>query len=230
MRIEPEITGVAIVMVGRFNPAIFTPAWFALHGLLPEKVAESAELQVAHNQVTSFSADWLTLQATTESFSAETVQAPYVRLRDLVTRVFKEYLPHTPAKKLGINRRVHFKVKSAAERDRIGRALAPVQPWGQWGERIEQGSELGGLRSLTMLQIAPEGRARTDQINVTVEPSTRVGNGRVGIYAIVNDHFEIDTTEPGSAERLMELLDREFDASIKHSEAIIDQVMSLARI
>lgn len=229
MRIEPEISGVAIVMVGSFNPAIFTPAWFALHGLLPEKVTDNAELQVAHNQVTLFSADWLTLQVTTERFSADTVQAPYVRLRDLVTRIFKEYLPHTPATQLGVNRQVHFKVKSVAERNRVGRALAPVKPWGQWGERIEQGSEHGGLRSLTMLQIAPEGRAATDQINVTVEPSARVGEGRLGIYVNVNDHFAIDTAEPGSAERLMELFSGEFDASLKRSEAIIDQIMSLAR-
>ena len=229
MRIEPEISGVVIVMVGRFNPAIFTPAWFALHGLLPEKVAESAKLQVAHNQVTSFSADWLTLQATTERFSAETEQSPCVRLRDLVTRVFKEYLPHTPAMQLGINRWVHFKVKSGSERVRIGRILAPVQPWGQWGERIEQGSEPGGLRSLTMTQIAPGERAATDRINVTVEPSTRIAEGRLGIFVSVNDHFEIDATAPGSAERLMKLLDREFDASLKHSEAIIDEIMSLVR-
>lgn len=229
MRIEPEISGVAIVMVGHFNPAIFAPAWFALHGLLPEKVAESAKLQVAHDQVTSFSADWLTLQVTPDRFSAETEQSPCVRLSDLVTRVFKEYLPHTPAMRLGINRSVHFKVKSIDERIRIGRILAPVQPWGQWGERIEQGSEPGGLRSLTMTQVAPGERAGTDRINVTVEPSARIAEGRLGIYVNVNDHFEIDATEPRSAERLMELLDRKFDASLKHSEAIIDEIMSLVR-
>ncbi|MCY3941826.1 MAG: hypothetical protein OXG29_12200 [Gammaproteobacteria bacterium] len=229
MRIEPEISGVAIVMVGSFNPAIFTPAWFALHGLLSEKVAENAELEVAHNQVTLFSADWLTLQATTERFSAATGQAPYVRLRDLVVRIFKEFLPHTPATHLGVNRQVHFTVRNAAERDRIGRALAPIQPWGKWGERIQQGSERGGMTSLTMSQIAPKGREKTDQINVTVEPSTRVGEGHLGIYVSVNDHFAIDAAEPGSAERLMELFGKEFDASLKRSETIIDQVMSLAR-
>ena len=37
MRIEPEISGVSVVLLGDFNPAIFTPAWFALHGLLPEE-------------------------------------------------------------------------------------------------------------------------------------------------------------------------------------------------
>ena len=45
MRIDPEISGVGIVVLGSFNPAIFTPAWFALHGLLPKSVADSADLK-----------------------------------------------------------------------------------------------------------------------------------------------------------------------------------------
>lgn len=61
MRIQPEIDEVGVVLVGSLNPAIFTPAWFALHGLLPESAAESAELEVAHPQLTRFSTDWLRL-------------------------------------------------------------------------------------------------------------------------------------------------------------------------
>ena len=50
MRIEPEISGVSVVLLGDFNPAIFTPAWFALHDLLPESVADDADLRIAHRQ------------------------------------------------------------------------------------------------------------------------------------------------------------------------------------
>ena len=32
MRIEPAISGVEVVLLGDFNPAIFTPAWFAIFG------------------------------------------------------------------------------------------------------------------------------------------------------------------------------------------------------
>ena len=131
MRIEPEISGVVVVLLGDFNPAIFTPAWFAMHGLLPQAAADSAKLEVAHHQVTMFSTDWLHLQVTSDRFLADTVQAPHVRVRDLVVRVFKEHLNHTPVRAMGINRSVHFRVGSLAERDQIGRALAPVEPWGR---------------------------------------------------------------------------------------------------
>ena len=59
MRTEPEIDGVDVVLVGDFNPAIFTPAWFALNGLLPESATASADLQIAHQQITAFNTDWL---------------------------------------------------------------------------------------------------------------------------------------------------------------------------
>ena len=46
MRIKPQIDHAVIVLVGRFNAAIFQPAWFALHKMLGEKEAETAKIQV----------------------------------------------------------------------------------------------------------------------------------------------------------------------------------------
>ncbi len=94
MRIEPEIDGVSVILVGSFNPAIFTPAWFAMHDLLPAGIADSADLAVAHKQMTMFNADWLRLEVTPDQFNVETVQAPHVRIHDLVLRVFGEHLHH----------------------------------------------------------------------------------------------------------------------------------------
>ena len=109
MRITPEIDGASIAVLGNFNPVIFTPAWFALHGLLPESVATGAELTVAHEQVTEFNAEWLRLNVTIDRFLAETTQAPHIRIHDLVVRVFKEHLYHTPLTAFGLNRNVHFR-------------------------------------------------------------------------------------------------------------------------
>ena len=229
MRIVPEISGVSVVLLGDFNPAIFTPAWFVLHGLLPEDVAESAELRVAHRQVTEFVAEWLRIQVTSERFFAETLQAPHVRLCDLVARIFKEYLHHTPIRAFGINHAVHFRVKSFAERDRIGRTLAPVKPWGDWGLNLGLDGESGGMTSLKMSQVDPDGRPKGGQINITVEPSVRIGKGRIGVYVRVNDHFAIENTKLGTAGRLMDLFVRNFDTSLKRSNGIIDHVMSLAK-
>ena len=120
MRIEPEISSVDVVLLGKFNPAIFTPAWFALHEVLPRGVAENADLKVAHSQLLLFSTEWLQIQVTPDRFQAETQQDPHVRLRDFVIRVFKELLFHTPIEAFGINRSVHFRAPTPAARDRVG--------------------------------------------------------------------------------------------------------------
>ena len=228
MRIEPEISGVSVVLLGKFNPAIFTPAWFAMHGLLPKSVAESAKLEVAHQQVTAFSTDWLRLEVAPDRFTVNTSQAPYIRLRDLVARVFKDHLYHTPLNVFGINRDIHFLVPSLTVRDRIGRMLAPVKPWGIWGHNLGLDGEQGGMTSLTMSQVDPEGRPKGGRINVKVEPSNKIGQGRFGIYVNVNDHYAISDTRLGDGEHLMSLFEDNFDTSLRRSDDIVDHIMSLA--
>ena len=228
MRIEPEISGVSVVLRGNFNPAIFTPAWFALHNLLPRSVAENAKLEVTHEQISVFSTDWLRLEVQVRQFSAETLQAPYVRLRDLVTCLFGEHLYHTPIEALGINRRVHFQVDTPTERDRIGRTLVPVEPWGTWRRDLGESGEQGGMTSVTMTQVNPKGRAPGGQINAKVEPSNRIGQGRTGIFIEVNDHFTLEDTSSVTGKQFMQLIDSNFDESLIRSERIIDHIMSLA--
>ncbi len=228
MRIEPEIAGVSLVVRGHFNPAIFTPAWFGWNELLPEKTVQIAGTKIVHPQIAIFEADWLNLHVQPESFQINTTQAPYVRLQDLATRIFRDHLPHTPLKILGINRDVHFSVRSFDERDRLGRLLAPVEPWGDWGQKLEPDGEHGGMASLTMRQVNLEGRPPGGQINVTVEPSNRIGQGRLGVYVQVNDHYNIEDVESQiGTSKIVELLEDNFDESLQRADQIIDHIMSL---
>ena len=203
------------------------PPGSRLYGLLPESAATAADLQVAHQQVTAFSTDWLHLEVTDKRFKVETLQAPHIRLRDLVARVFGEHLFHTPLNALGINRYVHFQVRSLAERDRIGKTLAPLEPWGAWGRDLELDSGHSGMMSLTMSQVDPEGRPKGGMINVTVEPSKQIGEG-LGVYVHVNDHYTIDEAIPGAGKRLIGFLEDNFDTSLSRSNNIVDHIMSLA--
>ena len=226
MRIEPEIGGVTLVLVGNFNPAILTPAWFALHGLLPADAADNAELVLARPEITSFRYDWLNLQATSDRLSVESIQAPYVRLRDLVVRLFREHLPHTPIRAFGINRDVHFNVMAKERRDGISQAMAPTAAWGDWEQQLGLCGNFGGLKSLTMTGSASSDRPKLDTINTTIEPSNHVGGGLTGVYVGVNDHYTI-TEGPDSSIQLVEQLESCFDESIQRSDAIVDHIMSL---
>ena len=228
MRIAPEITGASLVLLGNFNPSIFVPAWFGWHGLLPEKTVEAAELKIAQPQITAFSADWLELNTVTERFSIFTTQPPFVRLRDLGIRIFRERLSHTPIHSMGINRQVHFLVNTFEERDRIGRLLAPVEPWGDWGKQLQPDGHHGGMTSLTMTQVDIEGRTPEGLINATVQPSKRVGQDGTGVYVEVNDHFTVEDQKSRNATAdILDLLENEFEESLLRSEQIIDNLMSL---
>ena len=231
MRINPEITGVDVVVLGDFNPTIFSPRWLSSHGFIRDSVADGAQVQVIHQEITDFTADWLHLQAMRDRFTLKTSQAPFVRLRDLVLRVFSEYLPHTPLRAFGINFSVHFLVDSRASRDRIGNLLAPLEPWGPWREKLDLDGKGGGLTRLQISQLAPRGRRSGDRINVQVEPSNRVGREGTGVFVSVNDHFVAGSgAPPMGADGLMKVLGEEFSPSLKRSEGIVDHIMSLAEV
>lgn len=227
LRIEPAIAGVSIVLLGDFNPAILTPAWFVLNELLPKPLAASARLEIAHAQHTEFETDWLRLQVTPSRFIASTNQAPYTRLGDLVGKLFLEILPHTPLRSLGINRHVHFRVESLKNRDRIGRTLAPTDVWGDWSRDLGEDGRRGGLTSLTMTQVSINGRPSTDRVNVRVEPSLAIPDRETGVFVQVNDHYVRDKADATTSD-LTSILRQEFDNSLLGSDRIIDHVMSLA--
>ena len=220
---------MSIVAVGNFSPAVFHPAWFSLHGLLPAEAAEAAKEQlVVSPEATAFAFDWLTVEVKTEVFSMTTSQEPCVRVRDLAARLFGERLADAPVRALGINRTVHFRVRDMRARDRIGQTLAPKGAWGEWAKSLGTDGDHGGMTSLTMTQVGLDDRPDGDAINVKVEPSVLIGEKRAGVYVAVNDHYKIDQVSGESSERLLAILADRFEESCRWSEGIIDHVMSLA--
>jgi len=228
MRIEPEISGVAIVMIGHFNPQIFQPFWLAHHDVISEESAESANVGFVHPEITSFKLDGdFTVQVQRERFSIDRAVAPLIRIADVASRIFGDLLPHTPISQVGINRLLHFDVGSESTRDQIGFKLAPQEPWGEWGKLLSHGEGLkhGGMSSLTMIQRDVPGRA-AGWIQTKVEPSNVLNRGRTGIYVEINDHYDLGKT-PDGADEIVEIIRTKFDDSIANSDAIIDQIMSL---
>ena len=228
MRIEPEIGGVGIVLLGAFNPMILTPAWFVLHGILPPAAAENANLESANPQGVEFSTEWLELHASPDRFQAITHHGPHIRVRDLVLRVFREHLFHTPVRVVGINRIVHFQAPSQADRDRMGRALAPLDPWREVAQDLESGAVHGGMASLTMRQYRAAGELPEGYVDITVEHSKRVGKGQTGIYVAVNDQYQTDGTSPKDHAKLFDVLEYRFEDSIRRADRIVDHIMALS--
>jgi hypothetical protein len=228
MRIEPELGGSSIVLLGSFNPAIFTPHWFARWDIVSAKEADNAEVFLIHPEIANFRLGSKLVQVEPSRFLVETSEGPWIVIADFVVTTLKEHLPHTPVHRLGINRTVHFSVGDEATRNAIGRMLAPTKPWGEWGTEIENApKELrGGFRSLVMQQTRKEGDV-AGHVQAHIQPSARITAG-AGIFITVNDEYVL--TEPlpvDGCARSMGLLEEHFDRSIRRAEWIIDQVMAL---
>jgi hypothetical protein len=203
---------------------------FLRHDLLTVTDVDAADVHLAHAELVQWKSEWFELQIEQNRIVFATTQQPFVRLRDLVVRLFKEAAPDSPLAMLGINRDVHFKVASTDIRDRIGKALAPWDVWGDWAQKLEgtDAKKHGGLTNLQMVQRDLDDGRPSGHVQVTVQPSVRVKLPAVGIYVQVNDHYEIaDTSKPKDSQEVVEFLAANFDKAVERADALIERVMSL---
>lgn len=227
MRIQPQHDDATIVLLGNFNPLIFRPGWFGKHGLIGEAEADAASIEIIHPDLCIFKTDWFHLQVDRRRFIVSTDQKPFIRLADLVVKTFKNYLSHTPSGILGINRAIHFPTSGQEALGYVGKKLAPREPWGEWGQRIDEddSQEHGGLRALVMEQRALDDRV-CGHIQAKVGPSDKV---KYGVAVDINDHYEIE--DPGNATDCREvasIVERGFEKSMIRASGITDQLMTLA--
>jgi hypothetical protein len=231
MRIQPEQNSVNIVLIGSFNPAIFQPAWFVVNNMISKEDLDSSEtkVEIIHPGIAKFKVgDWLNITVMQEQFIAETNEPPFIRLSDLVAKIFGEILIHTPVIQMGINRMVHFNVGSEENRNKIGKMLAPQELWGEWAKDIEgkNPKKRGGMFAIVMRQVDLDDREK-GHIQAEVKPSPLIPNG-AGIFVGINDHYEIPNDDSlDSAIRMARILGKKFDDSLQKSEWIIDQIMAL---
>lgn len=226
MVISADISGCSIVFLGKFNPAIFHPAWLHSKGIEVDESELSGDVLTSRD-FTQFSLDTRTYSVQADRFHVETLAAPWVKLVDIATMIFGEYLHHTPIFALGINRDVHFRLPNASSRIRLGRKLAPLEPWGSYGEGMDaEDRELtGGLQTLTMRRKSKLVDGHIVQTNATIEPSVRIMDNSA-VYIRVNSHHEFSNLPEGhGSEVAIDMLAKHFEPAMEEAETIIDTLM-----
>ena len=231
MSITPELSSLNIVLRGRFNPAILSPSWFGWQGLLSKSDVMHADLKVTHPEISVFSIDWFHLEVSQDKFNIETTQPPEIRISDLVIRIFREKLESTPIHAMGINRQVHFSAPTFKSRVDLGRTFAPIDPWDvpSPNRSFSIKDERSGMSSLTVSHIDPPDRSPGGSINVTVEPSKKIGTDGTGVFVSVNDHYSVkDKDELYGCSEIMDVLSSQFEASLYRSSSIISHIIALS--
>jgi hypothetical protein len=227
-RYDPDVQSASIVLVGRFNPAIVSPGWLLKVGVMSEGEFETSNIVIIHPEITQFSIERFRIEVLPQRFTITTAGEPYVQILDDVVVIFTQ-LPHSPIKMFGVNLEIHFKLHAAEQRVALGRALAPVAPWGEFGKRLESKhlDDVGGMVTLTM----QENRPATDDPGyrqVKIERSSLVRSNSA-VMMNINNHFELrNTRDEDGAHPALALLQQRFDASIVDAKKIVFDMMEFA--
>ena len=166
----------------------------------------------------------------TDRFQIETRSIPWISILDITAKIFSEHLFNTPINAFGVNRTVHFKLPSMSSRIQLGRMLAPLEPWDDFGRGMDTDdvSFTGGLQSLVMRRKSSL-KGNTLETNVTIEPSIRV-EGNTAVYMHVNAHHALtDLPNDHGSEIAMELLARRFEPALEEADTIIEAIMKKAK-
>lgn len=227
---KAEILTSLIVVVGNFNPAIFSPDWLARNGLIGDADADTARegdqgrQMIVSKQVVTFETGWFALQVLNNRFSLTSKGALSPALKDLAVGIF-QLVPHTPVTAVGLNFMGDFKLTSEDGYHHVGDVLAPKDIW-----NALYPDECGGLADLTIrIQHGTRGEPleTKDEKRISVQPSNKI---KFGVYLSYNDHHDLSVTEDNlrPAERVATIIDNQWESSWHDAVRVFDLVLSMA--
>ena len=223
-----EIFGSSIVLVGSFNPSIFTADWLEAHQLIGADDAEYARAAtnlLVSRQVSVCETDWFALQVLENQFSLTSKGALSYSFKDLAEGI-ASLVPHTPITALGLNFMGHYKLPTEAEYHKVGDVLAPKKIW---NELIDPKFEAAGMADVTVrIQHGERGKQLTDsdELRIQVQPSGQV---KFGVFMSCNNHFESFARKPhgkANAEGAAEVISTKWEPAWLRAESLFDGLLT----
>lgn len=213
----PDIRALGIVMIGAFNPKIFHPYWMKSVEILTDTEAGDSKVEINNNDISIFSIDWMRFEVTQQRLTIFSEQYPYFdRIVDLTCELFL-ILRHTPVYIIGINHHYHYKFKDEETWHKIGHTLAPKECWLKVFDKP-------GMQRIEIVN--PREDEYNGQMMVRCDNSKRVFPG---IQIHLNDHYDIgEPKEIISADRMVEILRKQYKYSFEKSQEVVKAVLSCA--
>jgi len=201
-----------IVVLGRFNPAIFHPEWFRRHSLLPEAETGAAidgeRRMIVSGEATFVRFDSLTLVAQPERWQLMTTQPDWFDDLGAIVRSVFDTLPHTPVEVVGLNYTGDFDVPpSTTVEALVGRWVPLHELGGVMGDE----PQVGGT-----VHASWEGFTASVQL----EPSKKL-KGR-GLF--INQNYE--RRDLRSVDDLIEVLDGDWHKFRERAESVVDIILA----
>ncbi|MBN2443094.1 MAG: hypothetical protein JXJ04_17170 [Spirochaetales bacterium] len=207
---------ISVVLIGKFNPAIFQPLWFSSEQLIRKSEGEEAKIELIHPDATIFALDWIRIEVLHERIVFSSLHDEHEELiADLILNTFR-LLRHTPIFKLGINKEVVFTAENEKDWHKIGNTLAPKTIWNSIVKNP-------GMNSLT-IQSERDADIHKGYIRTKVEPYSQ---SKYGVLIKINDHYEIDIKkdEIVNSDEILKIFENEWRNSLEKSTSIIKYLM-----
>ena len=189
-----EIFGGNIVVLGDFNPAVFSPQWLELNKLIgaeDAKAATEAKDLVVSSRATQVVTEAFTLQVTPDQMIVQSTLVLSPIIRDIAVGALM-LLSHTPVRALGMNYMAHFKLASVNDRHHIGDVFAPKDIWYKLFDPEIYSAGVANLQIKVEVGKRGETPQTKDFKNITMQPSSQVPNG---VYFQLNDHRTVGGDE-----------------------------------
>jgi hypothetical protein len=222
-----EIDSVSIVILGKFNPAIFHPQWFARFNLLGPDETSDPKIEITHRDISIFTAGWARVQVTQDQAILETSDPTKKNeIRDLARGTF-HILEHTPLRAFGINTIRHYKTDSERTWHAVGDFFAPKAPW---NALFDADNSRPGLNAMSIS--GQRNGCNATRIQIQIGPSERV---KSGVCIKINQHYELSAAaDDGSTqlalERFGEWLETDFEGIMNYSDKVAEHLWSEFRV
>jgi len=204
-----------LVVLGDFNPAIFSPAWLALKKLIRPENMEDTQVHVIHGSFSLFRiGDWAEIKVNKETFQLTTAREDnFDLLKDLMVGIFT-ILKETPIRAFGINHNKYFTVPDENRYNKIENKLAPL---GNWNEIFSDPK----LMRLEILQLKrPDSNMGRISFSVSL-PDEEMPKNTLKVF--MNDRFDIDD-KIKSTEKFLKIFEKSFKSSFEQFDGVIDSV------
>jgi len=206
-----QIYKLNIVVLGRFNPAIIQPFWLANKKLIREQEAQSADIQIIHNDIVSYKIGWAEINVTKDRIQIGTAQEGlFDSLKDLILGILS-FLKETPVMAFGINHLRYYTIPDENRYYQIGNRLAPLSLWK--GELVDP--RMNRLEIIQAKRI--DNKAGSYRVTIS-RPDIPMPN--YSILVNINDHFELINNE--TITEVIDVIEKGFNNSISTSEEIIN--------
>ena len=220
--LKPEIKQFSVVLIGDFNPAMFSPEWFGKNHIIAPEDVEFALMPssnpIVSAAITIFATQQLNIKIDNRRFQVVTNKEPLIVMKDFIVRTF-ENLNNYTISAFGFNYAAHYKIDSISEYHKVGDLLAPKKYWASLlGEDISGDDRRGGLATIQMQE---EKNDEDGQISIILQPSNII---KPGFYMSCNDHTNLNEDDC-TAENLIEQVDKKFETSYEKMKSIQTTVL-----